>query len=118
MSNDYDKPTPHDTLKDFIPPSKDEIEEMKAKRIERMKRLANGEPEPPPDRQGICRVCGGIVRTKYVAESFRPSWEAPVYGGSKPNYNWVAKGTNCQSCGVMYSFIPSPITARQSDEEG
>lgn len=106
MSNDYDKPTPHDTLKDFIPPSKDEIESMKLARIEKMKRLANGEPEPPPKEEGICKVCKGVVTAKYIRESSRSSWEEPTYGSRHNAYHYRPVGISCQTCGIMYAFIP------------
>lgn len=116
MSNDYDKPTPHDTLKDFIPPTNDQIEEMKQKRIAKMKRLANGEPEPPSVNEGICRVCHGVVTTKYRRDITRSSWEEPTYGSRNNSYHYAATGISCNTCGIMYAFVPK--SSEHSDEEG
>lgn len=106
MSNDYDKPTPHDTLKDFIPPSREEIEEMKQKRVEKLQRLVAGDPELPPESPtGKCVACIGVVSMKYVKKESRPVWEAPTYGG-RAQYSWHAKGLHCDTCGLKYEFIP------------
>lgn len=84
---------------------------------ERMKAVQKSEEDrrntPPKCDVGVCVHCSGKVTGEYIKEATRDAFSMPIGPASRSFYAWRFKGYHCESCGLMYKFVPKP-----KDEQG
>ena len=93
MSEDKKQKT-HDTLKNFIPPTREEIEKEK----DRLKKEVV---------LSLCVVCKGEVKANY--KFYEKTGEPVALGNSISNSVRRIEGWYCSRCGLAYHFPPPKL---------
>lgn len=79
---------------------------------ERMKAMQKTEEDrrnkPPKCDEGVCVHCSGKVIGEYIREATRDAFSMPIGPASRGFFAWKFKGYHCESCGLMYKFVPKP----------
>jgi hypothetical protein len=94
-------------LKDMTPEQKAKWQEEVRQRVKEVEEEEERKRNTPPSRpEGVCAVCGGVVRAHWHQGYSRPFHDIPIGPGSAQYVCWKFDGFSCDQCGLMYRFAP------------